>query len=235
MYPNEKSINALCEVHAPRDPRAQKWARLEVIDGINRWGFLSVDRINCIDSRFLKAIQYLASTNPSASWGTFLKRGQIDWEKVVVAGHSQGGGMAGVIAKTRNVRRCVMFASMDYWEAGKRPCNWMLERPRTPVERWYFLAHERDQILDFAKMKVSATGLGLEPFGPFVPVESATDPAFGGTRCLSTNIDPASIASTSFHGSVLVNPALARNADGLPALKPAWDYMLLHNNSPVNR
>jgi hypothetical protein len=124
-----------------------------------------------------------------------------------------------------------MFTGMDYWVAGNRPCNWMFEAPQTPTERWYFLAHQRDQLLRFPEMVMSAKALGLAGYGGFIQVETALDPAFNGTHCLFTNLAPAPIAPTSFHGSVIVNPAIARDNTGVPLLKPAWDYMLLHKDS----
>jgi dienelactone hydrolase len=231
MYPNDKSINALCTVNAPLDPRVQKWARLEVIDGRNRVNFVNVNQFNSIESRMVKALQYLQRTNPRAGWGAFLQKGNVDWDKIIVVGHSQGGGMAGVIAKTRKVNRCVMFTDMDYWVAGNRPCDWMSEAPQTPTDRWYFLAHQRDQHLAFPEMITSAKALGLGKYGGFVQVETAQDSAFSGTHCLFTNLAPARFAPESFHGSVIVNPAIARNDKGVPQLKAAWDYMLLHKDS----
>jgi dienelactone hydrolase len=218
-YPNDKSINALCNVNAPQDPRVQKSARLEVIDGRDRVSFVNVDQVNSIESRMIKALQYLQRTYPGDGWGAVLQKGRVDWSKIIVVGHSQGGGMAGVIAKTRKVNRCVMVTAMDYWVAGNRPCNWMFEAPQTPTDRWYFLAHQRDQHLPFPEMITSAKALGLMAYGGFTQVETALDPDFRGNHCLFTNPAPAPIAPTSFHGSVIVNPAISRDENGVPLLR----------------
>jgi hypothetical protein len=143
--------------------------------------------------------------------------------------------MAAMLAKTRVTDRCVIFTGMDWWVAGNRPYNWMFTAPQTPVDRWYLLAHERDQFLDFAEMQISATALDVSRYGTHVQVETATSASYSGRHFLSTNLEPAPAQADSYHGCPIVDAALLMQTDGVtPIFKPVWDYMLLHDTVPIN-
>jgi hypothetical protein len=88
-----------------------------------------------IAGRTLLTLEYLAANDPGGGWGAFFTRGapgaspesQIAWEKVVTAGHSQGGGHAAAIGKLFPVARVAQLSStcdaLDYttpatWTAG---------------------------------------------------------------------------------------------------------------------
>lgn len=239
MYPNDSAINVLCEQYAPVDPDAAGNARLEVIDGINRVNFLAVDGTNSIQNRLLKALQYLNNTYPTQGWGQYYTGTTVLWSKLIVSGHSQGAGMAALVAKTRVTDRCIMFTGMDWWAGGSppRPYNWMSTVPLTPVDRWYLIAHERDQLLGFSEMQVAATALDVSRYGACVRVETSLSPNYGGRHFLSTNLEPAPAQPTSYHGCPVVDAATPMQPSGTattPVLKPAWDYMLLHETPPLS-
>lgn len=234
MYPNGSAINTLCAQNAPLDANAAGNARLEVIDGTDRVSFLSVDSTNCIQSRLLKALQYLNTTYPERGWEQYYSGNAVLWSKLMVCGHSQGAGMAAMLAKTRLTDRCIMFTSMDWWVAGNRPYNWMSTTPLTPVDHWYLFAHERDQFLDFAQMQICATALDVSRYGAYVQVETATSASYSNRHFLSTNLEPAPAQATSYHGCPIVDAATPPQADGItPVFKPVWDYLLLHDTAPI--
>ncbi len=234
MYPNDSAINVLCLQFAPSDPDAAGNARLEVIDGTDRVNFLTVDSVNSIQNRLLKALQYLQTTYPSQGWGQYYSGNAVLWSKLIVCGHSQGAGMAAMLAKTRVTDRCVMFTDMDWWVAGDRPYNWMSTTPQTRVDRWYLFAHERDQYLDFSEMQVAAAALDVSRYGTYQQVESSTSAGYGSRHFLSTNLEPAPAQSSSYHGCPVVDAATPMQSDGVtPVFKPVWDYLLLHDTLPI--
>ena len=49
--------------------------------------------------------------NRPQNWGQFLSGGSIQWDHIIISGHSQGGGHAAVIGISNPVRRVLMFAS----------------------------------------------------------------------------------------------------------------------------
>ena len=237
MYPNDSAINSLCALFAPSDPDAAGNARLEVIEGSDRVGFLAVNSMNSIQNRLLKALQYLQATDPSKGWGQYYSGSSLRWDKLIVCGHSQGSGMAAMLAKTRVTDRCIIFAGMDWWTGGAppRPYNWMFTTPQTPVDRWYSFAHERDQFLDFTEMQAAAAALDVTRYGACVRVESSTSGGYGSRHFLSTNLEPAPAQSSSYHGCPVVDAATPMQADGVtPVFKPVWDYLLLHDTRPIN-
>ena len=236
MYPNDSAINVLCQQFAPSDPDAAGNARLEVIDGSNRVSFLSVNSVNSIQNRLLKALQYLQATYPSQGWGQYYSGSNLRWDKLIVCGHSQGSGMAAMLAKTRVTDRCIVFTGMDWWTDGAppRPYNWMFISPQTPVDRWYCFAHERDQFLDFTEMQAAAAALDVTRYGACERVESAPSDDYGSRHFLSTNLEPAPGQSSSYHGCPVVDAATPMQGDGVtPVFKPVWDYLLLHVTQPI--
>jgi hypothetical protein len=64
------------------------------------------------------ALRTLAAAHPGAGWDAFLGRPgastaavRIAWERIIAAGHSQGGGHAAYLAKLFPLRRVVQFSS----------------------------------------------------------------------------------------------------------------------------
>jgi hypothetical protein len=233
MYPNGEAINVLCASNAPLDPDAAGNARLEVLDGHDRVGFVSVDSTNCIENRLIKALQYLSTNYPARGWGQYINGAELLWAKLVICGHSQGGGMAGMIAKSRSVDRCVMLASMDWWDAGNRPYNWMQADPQTPLSHWFLFVHERDQFLPFPNMQIAASALRVDCYGPQVQVETSSSSNYFGRHFLSTDLEPSTNAAGSYHGCPVVDVATPLQSDGsTPVFKPVWDYLLLGDAVP---
>jgi hypothetical protein len=102
------------------------------------------------------------------------------------------------------------------------------------MDRWYLFAHERDQFLDFTEMQTCAATLDVSRYGAYVQVESSTSAGYGGRHFLSTNLEPDPAQSTSYHGCPIVDAATPMQTDGVtPALKPLWDYLLLHETPPI--
>jgi len=65
--------------------------------------------------RTVLALQYLAARDPAHGWSSFLAAGDAgaapDWSKIVVAGHSQGGGHAAAMGKLFLVQRVLQLSS----------------------------------------------------------------------------------------------------------------------------
>ena len=54
----------------------------------------------------------------------------------------------------------------------------MSTTPQTPVDRWYHVAHERDQYLDFTQMQTCATALDVSRYGAYVQVETSASGSY---------------------------------------------------------
>lgn len=71
-----------------------------------------------IVSRLTAALRALADARPGSGWASFLSSPpgggapeRIAWERIIVSGHSQGGGHAAYLAKLYPVMRVVQFSS----------------------------------------------------------------------------------------------------------------------------
>jgi hypothetical protein len=80
--------------------------------------------------RFAAALGALAAARPGSGWASFLSNGardaaagRIAWERVIVSGHSQGGGHAAYLGKLFAVMRVVQFSSTCDAPAGT-PAPW---------------------------------------------------------------------------------------------------------------
>ena len=102
-FVNNYSVNETCNVQTNLDCYSN--LRLESLDGTDRTNLINVNRANSIENRLIKLLIYLENNFPNENWDQYLdENSQIRWEKIVVAGHSHGGGTAGIIAK--NHRFC---------------------------------------------------------------------------------------------------------------------------------
>lgn len=68
---------------------------------------VSVNAANSITGRLVSLLTYLNSNFPTEGWGQYLTNGQPRWDLITVAGHSQGGGHAGYLAKLVSLDRAV--------------------------------------------------------------------------------------------------------------------------------
>src|SRR5205814_9496790 len=129
-----------------------KQARLEILEGVERSDIVTVDIQNSIDNRFTKLLRYLHREYPNEGWGQFLDDvGLPKWRQIAVAGHSQGGGEAAMIAKRNVVARVALFSAVpDSLDDGGPPsclASTELAPSATPADPFYSLAHDCDGFL----------------------------------------------------------------------------------------
>ena len=98
-------------------------SRESVIRGVYQTGAASTLQDVRVDegiaARTMLALRWLAANDGAHGWSTFLTgastgmppENQIDWSKVVVGGHSQGGGHAAAVGKLFTVDRVVQLSS----------------------------------------------------------------------------------------------------------------------------
>jgi len=94
-----------------------------------------------IVTRLVNLIRYLDQQHPDDKWSAYLGAdGQPDWSHIVIAGLSQGAGMAAYIAQRRPVARVVLFSSpWDYLGklSAKKLAPWISGASVTPPQRWF--------------------------------------------------------------------------------------------------
>jgi hypothetical protein len=219
-YPNSISAS-VCRMEP--DPGAFEAFRMAVIQG-GETKHITISRTDSIENRLIKLLRLLSEKRAREGWGQFLnKDGGIQWDKIAVAGQSQGGGHAALLAIHHRVTRVVCFgAPKDHSLALQAPAAWYQKEPATPRDRFFTFNHEQDrQGCTPAQQIENLRALKLDQFGPDVKVEDAKPP-YSNTRILMTNHPGTQVDSRTAHGTMISG----RNRE---LFGDVWRYMLLQN------
>lgn len=220
MYQNNIAVEAVCkdvsDVNCSRD------LRLEIVDGIDRSGFVAVTPANSIDNRLTKLLVYLDAQFPDEGWSRFLKNGEPKWSQIVVGGVSQGAGHAAIIGTIRHVARVVMLAGPPDSRVPDEIDPWV-SIGATPAAKYFALFHERDVF--GAGIRANLAAFDLAKLGdPFVT--ELSEPPYEETHILVTDLLPANGSYASAHLSVVTDQFTPLAPDGTPRLRDAWRYLL---------
>ena len=167
---------------------------------------LNITRTNSAMNRTLKLVNYLAATYPAEGWGQYLQRNaggactsfnatygtcNLQWSKVVLMGHSQGGSVALYTSSFFPVDRVGMLSgAYDAWDNGDgtlTTASWVSARKaKIPVSRVTEFVHTRD--VGLARIRAVERTLGVP--GTETNVLSSARP-WGGTHRLITTITPS--------------------------------------------
>jgi len=175
--------------------------------------FSHVSTANSIASRFRAAVRYLERRDPAGGWGRYLERGRIDWSRIVLAGHSQGGGESAFIAHYYRVQGVLMFSSPveSYDDV---TASWIDGRGATPASRMFGF----DVIGDLYQKRITGTwralGLGTDRQPVAVPT---------GGHALLSSLPVGTPLQT--HGRS-VDDRTPRGPSGEPVFAPTWRWML---------
>ena len=235
-YPNQTAVGSLCGDSA--DTNCYWNARTDVLfgDGTPVAGQSDVTPADSIVNRLDKLLLSMQSNHPDEGWGQFLLSDDtVDWSKVVLAGHSQGGGHAAVMAKTVSLSRAVYFSAPADWNnLTDQPADWTLSKPNvTPASRQYGFGSDSDRLVPNADAFAIWDNLGLaEPASGPVLVDTASAP-YAGSHQLRTALtfNPASTAPGTLlknHGITVVDASTPVNASGTPIFSTngVWAYLL---------
>jgi hypothetical protein len=233
MYDDPETMNSLCG-HST-NANAYQEARLAVINGgtnsFDDGGNLtsiSISTANSITNRLVKLLLYLATNNPSPNWTQYLSASVgLNWPRIIIAGHSQGAGHAGLIGKTQPVARSLMFADTDWWtpngQLPGQPANWITAPGVTAPEYFFGFVHTNDPLILYPEELATWTGYGLTQFGGPALVEGNAAPYLGSHE-FTTGLTPQD--GTNFHGATVVDAATPLELDGTPVYQPVWQFMM---------
>ncbi len=219
-YPNSQAVSSLCNNSADVDCHGS--VRREILTGQDLSSLIAVSPANSINNRLIKLLTYLHAQNPTEGWGQYLVAGQPNWTRIRVAGHSQGGGHAGYIAKLYAVDRAVYFSSPGDWRNGaSQPATWIVTPGATTAARQYGFTHVQDPLVPLAIATSVWQALGLS--GPPTTVDGASAP-YMGSHQLTTNAAPnqAGSGGSPFHGAPVVDSQVPLTPSGAPLFEPVW-------------
>jgi hypothetical protein len=224
MYPNSPLINQDC-TNTPADCDCHGKARMEVLTGTNFSPVVEVNRASSIENRLIKALQYLEAHHPGENWTQYLNGASILWTNVIVAGHSQGAGHAGFIAKKHSVVRCGMFSDNDWCYSANAPANWLSEPGATPVSKVFGFVHALDTLAVSNQVVANWQAYGLTQFGGIHFVEEEGGPPFGGSHTLMTRLNPNQQGPIAYHDAPVVDHATPVSGVGY-AFMEVWEFFL---------
>lgn len=230
-YPSELSVNDLCSQTTDLDCYGK--IRLEIKDGVDRTNLISVSRANSIENRLIKLLIYLRNSAPDENWGQFLVNdNQVNWSKIVTAGHSQGGGHAAIIGRYHSLPRVLMFAAMDINPPTVSIANWIAQPNTTPnataPDKFFGFSHQRDEQVNFTLLSTRVwRAFGMHNYGAVVNIDGA-NPPFNDTHSLTSNAE-----CDNFHGCIAADARLIYQ-NGVPVYKPVWEYLLSNVVAPLS-
>lgn len=205
-YPNDV-ISTVC-AHS-KDSACSDHFREEIVTGRPVSGLVDVDSVNCIISRFTDLLRDLQHTDPAGNWGRFLRHGKPRWDRIVVAGHSQGSGHAAYLGKLFRVDRVLIFSGpQDYLADLQMPSPWLSMKSATPRNRYFAFLHIND------------------PFNAHYQIANC-DVLMGLNKGDTVMVSPGE--HITGHPQIMVN-SIATNAPHsstiMPEFKSIWAYML---------
>jgi hypothetical protein len=166
-----------------------------------------------IVNRLTKLLEYLDAEYPGERWSSYIDRGQPNWSRIAVSGHSQGGGVAAYIAKKVSVYRVInLSGAWDRTEATKEWAPWITSPSATPMDRWYAAYHQKESRAD--AMKAAYAVLKIPPDHIRVLTLEPVRPP---------NAPPG---ADLYHGSMASPTLTPRDANGNPAYAADWAFLL---------
>lgn len=221
VYVNTFIVNDL----GGADCAAYEPIRREIIEGQDYSPLVSVSEADSIINRLTKLVQYMDGIFPAQNWGHFLDAGnQVIWSNLILAGHSQGGGHAAVIARHREVGRCILFSTADW--CGDQPADWVTASNATPAFRYFGFHHEGDAIVSFPRAQQFWDALGLSASTPQVQFEAAPGPPYEDAHLFRTTLTPLNGNGSAAHNATALDANTPTNSQGHVIFRELWRYML---------
>ena len=201
------------------DARCYGAVQANRFDGSHPGRFSAIAPADSILSRLTHALTVLLDRDPAGGWGQYLKGGRVQWGRVVVAGHSQGGGESAFIAHLHHVEGVLMFASPVATD-GTISASWMSKAGATPMSRYYGFDDLHDVYFDRIRGSWAVLGVG----GPHGPVQlGAVPPAIGGSHRIVSDLELGTPGQA--HNRIVADDG-PRTTVGEPVFAPIWRWML---------
>jgi hypothetical protein len=229
MYPNDIPATAFANDSYPKSFADFRTAIIQGGQATYQAGrkTMSIERAESIENRLIKLLQHLQKIRPKENWAQFLDPdGNIKWDRVAVAGQSQGGGHAALIGIKHRVARVLCFgAPKDYSKKLDAPAAWYGEKSATPKGLFFAFNHHQDpKGCTPEQLLTNLKALALDKFGP--PAEVDTEPfPYNHARILYTRYPTVTVTGVESEGAKAAHGSAinTRNAD---RWKQVWTYML---------
>jgi hypothetical protein len=193
------------------------------LTGAHPTAFSSVSSNDSIVSRLRNALGYLRTADSHGGWQRYLHGSTINWRRIVVAGHSQGGGESAYIAHIHRVYGALFFSSPVDTTHGVS-ASWMKHRGATPASRMYAFVDRGDIFYD--RIRGSWKELGMNSFG--APADAASRVPFSSHEVVSYR----DLGRPGQSHLRTITDKTPRTPGGQPAFSTVWRWMLAQLYTP---
>jgi hypothetical protein len=219
-YKYDPAINPVCRDTG--DINCHYTARMETINGIQPGHpKVNVSPANSILNRLQKLLVYLVNNRPGQGWNQFYSNGEIQWDKIIVTGHSQGASLSGILGKEFPVKRVVMFSVMDYLNNGLIP-SWVDNTSGS--SKYYALFHPKDEQIPFSAAQIGWDKLGMTQYGPLVNIDCNVSP-YKNTHTLYTRYIPVTTLPDKYHNGTVLDIYIENETEYKASLVQAIKYL----------
>ena len=225
QYVNDISVLFTCNKFRNLD--CYEDMRKEILFGDNTSPHVNVNWPNSAENRLIKLLQYLSNQYPLEGWEQYLTdTGAPDWSKILLGGHSQGGGHAAILGKYYDVAGVITFASMDYNFNRSSAAAWVSQESSTDITKFFAAAHIEDRTVPIAVIRRYWNAFGFRQLGPVVNIDQIGFP-YGNSHTLVTSIKPAQLDRnrSNYHNALCMDADTPVGEDGKPLLLPLWNYL----------
>lgn len=140
-YPNEV-ISTVCRERSKELDCYDNY-RAEIVLGQPVSSIVQVDVQNSILNRIQDLLTTVVRQDP-ARWSVYIENGQVNWSRVVLAGHSQGSGHAVYLSKMFSVQAVIMTGGPQDYLTQTGPVNWIQKPGQTESSRYFSFLHRDD-------------------------------------------------------------------------------------------
>jgi hypothetical protein len=205
-----------------QDARCYSDLQANRFDGSHPTRFSAITAGDSILSRLRHALRTLGGRDPLGGWTRFVRGDRIRWNRVVLAGHSQGGGESAFIAHGHRVQGVLMFGSPVESDGGITAA-WMAHPGTTPAARYYAFDSQHDMYAD--RIAGSWRALHL-PGAP--DLVDARAPEHLGHQLVTDRV----LGDPQQSHSLFITDAGPRGAYDRPVFRAVWLAMLRAVRSP---
>lgn len=152
--PGDGDVVALCG----QDGACLEAVRREIADGQDHSAKITVKYADGLENRLIRALAWLAKSDPESGWGQFLELGKPDWTRIIVAGHGQGAAQAMMLAVLNDVARAALLGGPADADA-QGPALWLTTH-KTASAKIRGFCHTEDPQWNQVSVAWAALGMG---------------------------------------------------------------------------
>ena len=219
-YNNRQTVKSICE--ESNDPACSENALHEYLTGDNTSGDVSIAQAESFENRISKMLVYLNETYPDDLWQQYLTpQGEVIWNKISLAGHSQGGTHALYISKKRNLARASFFSSPYGFESNGKFPDWLTSEGLTSTNNLYAFIHRADKLMDWNEVNKTWDAIGMVNANRLLDVHDDLKTFHRFYTQFSNGLGLLS----GVHGSTCVDSDTPKDRNRNPKFRKVWAFM----------